>query len=124
QARDDRVFTYPNGDALRGKEAFIDKGCIVCHSVNNIGGEIAPRLDTRFTHRNATNFLDFAARMWTYAPAMIEAQRATIGGQIDLTGQELADISAFALDEKAQKTLVDDDLTPEVRNLIKVANGY
>lgn len=123
-AKDLGDLAVPAMDAVNGKALFVEKGCVACHSVNGIGGEIGPRLDSRFTLRNATNLFDFGARMWTHAESMIEVQKATIGGQIDLTGQELANITAFAYDENAQKTFSESDISDEVKRLIKIANGY
>jgi len=124
QANSLEDLVVPPMDAANGKTLFVEKGCVACHSVNGIGGEIGPRLDSRFTLRNATNLFDFGARMWTHAESMIEVQKATIGGQIDLTGQELANITAFAYDEKAQKTFAKSDISDEVQRLINIANGY
>ncbi len=36
---------FPLLDPARGRALFVDKGCVVCHSVNGVGGEIAPVLD-------------------------------------------------------------------------------
>ena len=41
---------------------------------------------------------------------MIQMQEDLFGGQIDLSGQDLADLVAFAHDEEVQQELSDDDI--------------
>ncbi len=38
-------FSIPIPDAERGRELFVQKACVVCHSVNGVGGTIGPALD-------------------------------------------------------------------------------
>ena len=38
-------LVVPTMDSARGAEAFMAKGCIVCHAVNGVGGEIGPSFD-------------------------------------------------------------------------------
>jgi hypothetical protein len=49
---------------------------------------------------------------------MIATQQEALGGQITLTGRELADISAFVHDERTQHTFAEADLTPEARGMM------
>lgn len=35
-------LTMPEIDASKGSELFASKGCVVCHSVNSVGGTDAP----------------------------------------------------------------------------------
>ena len=51
------------------------------------------------------NAFDFAARMWKGAPAMVAMQEEELGDFIKLSGQDLADLVAFAHDRKLQKTV-------------------
>lgn len=91
-------------NSANGKALFVDKGCVVCHAVNGIGGKAAPALDAEIGSP-AIDPLDFAARMWLGAPAMIELQSIELGYTIYLTADEIADIAAFAGDVQEQKTL-------------------
>ena len=84
----------PSFDAARGRKLFASKGCVVCHSVNGVGGEDAPPLDAATMERPMNPF-EFAAKMWRGADAMIYLQREELGEQIELTGDELSDIIAF-----------------------------
>ncbi len=107
----------PTMDAARGRELFVTKKCIVCHSVNNVGGLDAPPLDAE-AMPGLMNPFEFAARMWRGAGAMIYLQQEELGGQIELTGQELADIIAFAHDPTEQKALSEADIPPEIMRLV------
>lgn len=101
-------------DPDRGRTLFVDKGCVLCHSVNGAGGKAAPPLDAPFGSP-AADPLDFAARMWRGAPAMIELQSIELGYSIDLTADEIGDLAAFAADRQAQKALTADSLPESVR---------
>jgi len=88
------MLLMPVMDAAKGRALFAEKGCVVCHSINGIGGEDAPALD-EFGSVGPMDPFEFAARMWRGAPAMIMMQEDELGAQIELTGPELADIIAF-----------------------------
>jgi cytochrome c len=104
-----------DADPMRGRTTFIDKGCVLCHSVNGVGGKAAPALDAEIG-APAVDPLEFAARMWRGAPAMIELQAIELGYTIYLTADDLADLAAFAADRDAQKSLKIDDLPETIRN--------
>lgn len=103
------------GDSARGKKLYVTEGCVICHSVNGVGGRAAPGLDAR-EHPQEMGAYDFAARMWRGAPIMSQLQQLELGYRIDLTGQELADLTAFALDEDMQKTFTIDDVPVDLRD--------
>lgn len=107
----------PAMDPERGRKLFASKGCVVCHSVNGVGGEDAPPLDAT-TMEARMNPFEFAARMWRGAEAMIYLQREELGEKIELTGQDLADIVAFTHNEREQKQFSEADAPPEIRDLI------
>lgn len=115
-------IVIPMMDAERGKQVFIDKGCVACHAVNGIGGHDAPAMDA---HRKMglVNPFDFAAKMWNHAPGMIAAQEAALGEQIYFTGQDLADIIAFVHDDEAQHRFGERDLTPNARKMMQHDHG-
>ncbi len=103
----------PEMNAERGRRLFAAKGCIVCHSVNGIGGEHAPILDAS-TMDEMMNPFEFAARMWRGAAAMVELQEEELGGQIELNGQELADIIAFVHDSREQAMFSQHDIPKSI----------
>lgn len=117
EAMSDLGLAVPPMSAHRGREIFVEKGCVVCHQVNGVGGEIGPSLDAA-EMPSPMNAFEFAARMWRGADAMIDMQEQLFGEQITLSGQELADLVAFAHDEIEQKELSTADLPEKFRELI------
>jgi cytochrome c551/c552 len=106
------------GDPARGRALFVSKGCVACHAINEIGGTSAPPLDAEFAP-GEVDPLDFVARMWRGAEAMIFMQQEELGEQIDFTGQELADIIVFVHDPNEQRRLSEQDVPPELRGRIR-----
>jgi cytochrome c len=104
----------PSMNAANGRKLFATKGCVVCHSVNGVGGGDAPALDAS-TMPGMTNPFDFVASMWRGAPAMIEMQRDELGAQIQFTGQDLADIIAFLHDEPEQRKFSEADIPLDIK---------
>ncbi len=103
----------PAMDPVRGKKLFASKGCVVCHSINGVGGTDAPKLDAA-TMPPAMNPFDFFAKMWRGAVPMIMMQQDEIGHQIEFTGQDLADIVAFVHNPEEQKMFSKQDIPPEI----------
>jgi hypothetical protein len=101
-------------DAAIGRKLFASKGCVVCHMVNGNGGTDGAPLDAS-TMPGMTNPFDFVANMWRGAEPMIELQRKELGGQIEFTGEELANIIAFLHDGAEQKTFAKTDIPPKIR---------
>jgi hypothetical protein len=64
------------------------------------------------------NAFEFAARMWRGAGAMTQMQQELFGDQIELTGQDLANLVAFAHDREEQGELAQQDLPQKFKDLI------
>lgn len=111
QAQD---IVVPAVDALRGRRLFVMKGCVTCHAVKQVGGKAAPALDAP-EGSTSVHLLDFAARMWAGASAMQELQAIELGYRVELTGDEIGDLAAFAADPAAQEGFSID----EVPDLLK-----
>ena len=110
-------LALPPMDPERGRELFLDKGCVACHQVNGVGGDLGPSLNAE-DMPEPMNAFEFAARMWRGAPAMTDLQEELLGDAITLDGQQLADIIAFAHDENAQAKLSEDQVPERYRELI------
>lgn len=125
RAKESEMSGYPPVELLlpmmspeRGRKLFADKGCVVCHSIHGVGGTDAPALDWS-TMKGPMNPFDFAAKMWRGAPAMIAMQKNELGHQIEFTGQELADIIAFAHSPEEQRKFSENDIPPNIRKLME-----
>lgn len=107
----------PIMNPAKGRKLFASKGCVVCHSINGVGGEDAPKLDAK-TMPAIMNPFDFAAKMWRGAGTMIAMQEDELGEQIEFTGDELADIIAFVHSRDEQKTFSKADIPPRIVKLM------
>jgi mono/diheme cytochrome c family protein len=108
----------PPMDAQRGREVFVQKGCVACHSVNGVGGDLGPALNAA-DMPSPMNTFEFAARMWRGAQAMTALQEDMMGEVISLDGQDLADLVAFAHDENEQALLTKDQIPERFHGLIE-----
>lgn len=113
-----RGMLMPMMNPARGRKLFASKGCVVCHSVNGIGGKDAPPLDAS-TMAPLMNPFEFAARMWNGAEPMIYMQQEELDAQIEFSGDELADIIAFAHHLGEQRKFSEADIPPRIRELMK-----
>lgn len=102
-------------DPVIGKTLFVEKGCVICHAVNGVGGKAAPALDAQIG-APAIDPLEFAARMWRGAPAMIELQSIELGYTIYLTADDIANLAAFSGDRQVQESLTPEDLPDTIRS--------
>ena len=108
----------PDFDATRGRALFAAKGCVVCHSVNGVGGEDAPALDYDPSGGPMDPF-EFAAKMWRGAEPMIYMQQDEMGNQIELDGAELAAIIAFAHDADEQRLFTEYDIPENIAEIME-----
>jgi len=109
-------LVLPSVDAEKGKRLFVERGCVVCHSVNKVGGRAGPPLDAPAGGRYV-DLLDFMARMWRGAFAMIELQGMELGYQLDFTGPELGHIAAFLADSEMQKQFSERDVPDLIQDM-------
>ncbi len=107
----------PPMDSQRGRQLFVEKGCVACHSVNGVGGDLGPALNAADMPR-PMNAFEFAARMWRGAQAMAALQEDMLGEVVALDGQDLADLVAFAHDAKEQARLTEEQIPDSFRKLI------
>lgn len=110
-------LAIPPMDSHAGRELFLKKGCVACHQVNGVGGQVGPSLNAADMPK-PMNAFEFAARMWRGAPAMAQMQEALLGEMISLDGRELADLVAFAHDENEQKELSADQVPERYKDLM------
>jgi len=112
-------LALPPMSSERGRTVFLEKGCVACHTVNGVGGEVGPAINAA-DMPVPMNAFEFAARMWRGANAMIAMQEdEQFGGQIELSGQDIADLVAFAHDENEQAELTADQIPEKYRAMIE-----
>jgi hypothetical protein len=104
-------------DPARGRDLFVETGCVVYHSVNNVGGKIGPSLNAA-DMPSPMNAFEFAARMWRGASAMTAMQEDLLGDVISLSGEDLADLIAFAHDTGEQAKLTQDQIPENFQELL------
>lgn len=112
------MLRMPQMNPRSGRTLFASKGCVVCHSVNGVGGKDASPLDATGMDRFMNPF-EFSAKMWRGAEAMIYLQREELGEQIEFSGDELADIIAFVHDPEEQEKFSEADIPQQIRELIE-----
>lgn len=105
-------------DAANGRLLFASKGCVVCHSVNGVGGRDAPRLDADLMSQPMNPF-EFAANMWRGAETMVMMQREELGYVIAMSGSDLADIIAFVHDAREQAEFARSDIPGDILDLME-----
>jgi len=110
-------FTLPVPDPQRGRTLFVNKGCVVCHRVNGVGGTAGPALDAT-EPAGVFDPLDFAARMWRGAEAMAALQSMEFGYVIELTGRDIADLAAFAEHHVEQSRFSEAEIPETVRGWV------
>ncbi|MGF1610188.1 MAG: c-type cytochrome [Kiloniellales bacterium] len=111
------ALLIPAVNSQRGRQLFVGKGCVICHSINGVGGQAAPALDAPADQPYA-NLFDFVARLLRGAEAMAALQEMDLGYQIELSGEELAHIVAFAYDRAEQARFSEADVPEIMRHLI------
>lgn len=109
-------ITLPIIDPKRGQALFVTKGCVMCHSVNGVGGRAGPALDSIGDGKHI-DILDFSARMWRGAFAMIELQGMELGYQLDFTGEELGHIVGFLYDKSTKSKFSADHVPDLIRDM-------
>ncbi len=114
---DPRSIVMPITDPERGRRLFVAKGCFLCHAVNGTGGIAAPALDTPYDIEQL-DLMAFVGRMWQGASAMLELQSLELGYQIELSGDEIADLAAFASSPKTQQEFSMEEIPESQRDWI------
>ena len=116
ESRQQTRVAFPVIDAAKGQKLFVTEGCVICHSVNGVGGKAGPTLDAEDGNTTIDVF-DFTARMWAGAFAMVELQSQELGYQFDLTGEEMAHIAGFVYDRKQQLLFKESDVPDLIRDM-------
>jgi len=82
----------PTQDPLAGSRVFGTKGCVKCHAVNGVGGNVGPDLGRIPRPRS---FYDLTAAMWNHLPKMAERMRELGIARPQLDARETGDLIGF-----------------------------
>jgi len=82
----------PSQDPLAGSRVFGSKGCVKCHSVNGVGGKVAPDLARTMRPRS---FVDLATAMWNHLPNMTDRMKQLGIARPQLDAKEAGDLVGF-----------------------------
>jgi mono/diheme cytochrome c family protein len=82
----------PSQDPMAGSRVFGVKGCIKCHAVEGVGGNVGPDLGRIPRPRT---FFDLAAALWNHAPRMADRMRQLGIPRPQLDARETGDLVAF-----------------------------
>lgn len=110
-------IVLPSMNAARGRVYFATRACVVCHSVNGVGGNTGPALDYE-ANGKAIEPLEFVTLMWRGARPMLALQESLFGEPIDLTAEELGDIIAFLHDPNERKKFSEKDIPQFIRDFM------
>ncbi len=80
------------GNAQVGRRLFVEKKCVVCHQVGDVGGVVGPNLD--FLKQYGSPIF-VAAEMWNHGPAMSAVMRAKGIARPTFRDAELTDLVAY-----------------------------
>ncbi len=111
----------PMMNPARGRKVFAAKGCVACHQLNGVGGDHGPSIN--MTKMGPMNPFEFAAKMWRGAGAMIALQEDELGEQIELSGQDLADIIAFVHSPTEIANFKMSDVPHPIADVLKRTHG-
>ncbi|MDO8478846.1 MAG: c-type cytochrome [Candidatus Rokubacteria bacterium] len=85
------LYVLPGRPEL-GRELFVEKRCIQCHSVGGVGGQVGPELVALGVRRSP---VEFAATIWNKAPAMMAAMATRNITVPQLRPEDMADLVAY-----------------------------
>jgi mono/diheme cytochrome c family protein len=85
------LYVLPGRPEL-GRELFVEKKCIQCHSVGGAGGQVGPDLVALGVRRSP---VEFAATIWNKAPAMMAAMATRNITVPKLRPEDMVDLVAY-----------------------------
>ena len=112
------TLVFPPFDAALGHRLFAEKGCVICHKMNGIGGDDGPPLGYG-QFDTPIDAMHVAADLWEKADVMIPMQEAELGEKIELEPEELAAIIAFLADQEEQAKFAEHDIPERILDIIE-----
>lgn len=83
------------GNADRGKEIWMAKGCTMCHSFAGAGGTDAPALDFMRGNLSVHSIAGMSGTIWNHLPGMLARFRQEKIPFPTISPDEMADLTAY-----------------------------
>ncbi|HEY3128356.1 MAG TPA: c-type cytochrome [Acidobacteriota bacterium] len=80
------------GNALHGRELFVSKGCIECHSVRGVGGTVGPDLGLKVFNKSV---YEIAGILWNHSPFMSQKMAQMGFRRPQFNPPEMLDLISF-----------------------------
>lgn len=77
---------------IEGREVFEEKGCMNCHAINGIGGNIGPDFGK---HLFVGDEFNLFSKMWNHSPKMLLLMSHSSTQKPEFTGKEFKSLSNF-----------------------------
>ena len=77
---------------LKGRTIFVSKGCVKCHSVWGVGGNLGPDLSRAGMGRS---FLQISGLLWSHSPRMVELMEQRGVSRPTFTADEMGELVSY-----------------------------
>jgi cytochrome c2 len=81
-----------NGNPARGRELFVSKGCLECHSIRGVGGTVGPDLGLKVFNKSV---YEIGGILWNHSPFMAQKMVQMGIQRPDFEATELLDLISF-----------------------------
>ncbi|MBI2822566.1 MAG: c-type cytochrome [Acidobacteria bacterium] len=81
-----------NGSPIHGRQLFVSKGCIECHSVRGVGGTVGPDLGLKVFNRSV---YEIGGILWNHSPFMGSKMAQMSIQRPQFSAEEMLDLISF-----------------------------
>ncbi|MBI4454406.1 MAG: c-type cytochrome [Acidobacteria bacterium] len=81
-----------SGNPVHGRQLFVSKGCIECHSVRGVGGRIGPDLGLKVFNKSV---YEIGGILWNHSPFMSRKMAQMAIQRPQFTPEEMLDLISF-----------------------------
>ena len=81
-----------SGNPIRGRELFVSKGCLECHSIRGVGGTVGPDLGLKVFNKSV---YEIGGILWNHSPFMAQKMAQMGIRRPEFDASELLDLISF-----------------------------
>ena len=81
-----------SGNPIRGRELFVSKGCLECHSIRGVGGTVGPDLGLKVFNKSV---YEIGGILWNHSPFMAQKMAQMGIRRPEFDASERLDLSSF-----------------------------